>query len=106
MALQRGVGRPRAMRVGIDNPGVHCFANSAFQALFATPGFGREMATGEWEKYYKNPPMRKDDKLPNPQELTRCIHRVFARLHAGTIPSIDTRDAMVRHQTEFEWTRG
>jgi ubiquitin carboxyl-terminal hydrolase 8 len=84
----------RKYRTGLQNPGVFCFANSSLQAMFATPGFAREVWTGSWKDSYKVP-MKPDENLENPQLLTKCLANLFHWLNQGSFRSLAAKTFMV-----------
>ncbi|KAL2264652.1 hypothetical protein VTJ83DRAFT_7162 [Remersonia thermophila] len=87
-------GEPaRRYRTGLQNPGVWCFANSSLQAMFATPGFSREVWSGAWKEAYKVP-VKPDENIENPQLLTKCLANLFHWLNLGTIESIIAKTFM------------
>lgn len=92
--LKSGVGHIRNVRTGLENPHNHCFANSVFQSLFATPGFGRELASGNWLSSYKVP-KSPDEKIDNAQLLTRSLASLFHWLDQGAMKAISAKTLMV-----------
>jgi ubiquitin carboxyl-terminal hydrolase 8 len=84
----------RKYRTGLQNPGVFCFANSSLQAMFATPGFAREVWTGAWKDAYKVP-LKPDENFENPQLLTKCLANLFHWLNQGTFRSLAAKTFMV-----------
>lgn len=93
--LKGPIDTVRKTRTGLKNPGVFCFANSSLQAMFGTPGFAREVWTGEWKDRYKVP-MKPDEKLENPQLLIKCLANLFHWLSQGTLGALEARTFMVR----------
>jgi len=85
----------RKHRTGLQNPGVFCFANSSLQAMFATPGFAREVWSGTWKETYKVP-MKPDEHLENPQLLIKCLANLFHWLNQGSFKSLAAKTFMVR----------
>ena len=85
----------RKHRTGLQNPGVFCFANGSLQAMFATPGFAREVWTGAWKDAYKVP-MKPDEHLENPQLLIKCLANLFHWLNQGSFKSLAAKTFMVR----------
>ncbi|KAL2174539.1 uncharacterized protein P884DRAFT_280072 [Thermothelomyces heterothallicus CBS 202.75] len=83
----------RKFRTGLQNPGVFCFANSSLQAMFATPGFAREIWTGAWKELYKVP-MKPDEKFENPQLLIKCLTNLFHWLNQGSLRSLAAKTFM------------
>ncbi|KAK3295143.1 uncharacterized protein B0H64DRAFT_139352 [Chaetomium fimeti] len=83
----------RKHRTGLQNPGVFCFANSSLQAMFATPGFAREVWTGEWKDAYRVP-MKPDENLDNPQFLIKCLANLFHWLNQGSFRSLAAKTFM------------
>jgi len=83
----------RKFRTGLQNPGVFCFANSSLQAMFATPGFAREIWTGAWKDTYKVP-MKPDENYENPQLLMKCLANLFHWLNQGTFRSLAAKTFM------------
>ncbi|GAB1315712.1 ubiquitin-specific protease doa4 [Madurella fahalii] len=83
----------RKFRTGLHNPGVFCFANSSLQAIFATPGFSREIWAGDWKTAYKVP-MKPDEQLENPQLLVKCLANLFHWLNQGAFPSLKAKTFM------------
>lgn len=90
----------RKFRTGLQNPGVFCFANSSLQAMFATPGFAREIWTGAWKELYKVP-MKPDEKFENPQLLLKCLTNLFHWLNQGSLRSLAAKTFMVRSPLEI-----
>jgi ubiquitin carboxyl-terminal hydrolase 8 len=90
-------GEPtRRYRTGLTNPGVWCFANSSLQAMFAAPGFSREVRSGAWREVYKVP-QKPDEKMENPQLLTRFLENLFTWLNQGSLEAITAKSFMVCH---------
>lgn len=85
----------RKYRTGLQNTGVICFANSSLQAMFATPGFSRELWSGQWTKSFGHPPQKPDEKIPNSQLLTRMLAAQFDFLSKGECPDVGTGVLMV-----------
>ncbi|EAQ85206.1 hypothetical protein CHGG_09220 [Chaetomium globosum CBS 148.51] len=83
----------RKYRTGLQNPGVYCFANSSLQAMFATPGFAREVWSGEWKDAYKVP-MKPDENLENPQLLMKCLANLLHWLNQGSFKSLAAKTIM------------
>ncbi|KAL2143952.1 hypothetical protein VTI28DRAFT_9782 [Corynascus sepedonium] len=83
----------RKFRTGLQNPGVFCFANSSLQAMFATPGFAREIWTGAWKDLYKVP-LKPDENYENPQLLTKCLANLFHWLNQGSFRSLQAKTFM------------
>ncbi|KAL1840316.1 hypothetical protein VTJ49DRAFT_569 [Mycothermus thermophilus] len=83
----------RKCRTGLQNPGVWCFANSSLQAMFATPGFSREVWSGAWKEAYKVP-VKPDENIENPQLLIKCLANLFHWLNLGSIESIIAKTFM------------
>jgi ubiquitin carboxyl-terminal hydrolase 8 len=98
-ALKSGAEPLRKFRTGLINPGVHCFANSSLQAMFATPGFSRELATGKWTESFEHPPKKRDEAIVNPQLLTKMLASLFNWLNTGAMPEIQAKTLMdyIRH---------
>jgi ubiquitin carboxyl-terminal hydrolase 8 len=84
----------RKHRMGIKNPNVLCFANSSLQAMFATPGFAQEIWTASWKDVYKVP-MKPDEKIENPQLLTKFLEQVFKFLNQGSFKALEAKTIMV-----------
>jgi ubiquitin carboxyl-terminal hydrolase 8 len=93
-AAKATVEQVRKCRTGLQNPGVFCFANSSLQAMFATPGFSREIWSGEWKKTYKVP-RKPGEQLDNPQLLVKSLANLFHWLNQGAFPSLKARTFMV-----------
>ena len=93
-SVKTSVDVVRKNRTGLQNPGVFCFANSSLQAMFGTPGFAREVWTGNWKDFYKVP-MKPDEKLENPQLLIKCLANLFHWLNQGTFKSLEAKTFMV-----------
>ncbi|KAL2161945.1 hypothetical protein VTH06DRAFT_7730 [Thermothelomyces fergusii] len=89
----QAVEAARKFRTGLQNPGVFCFANSSLQAMFATPGFAREIWTGAWKELYKVP-MKPDEKFENPQLLLKCLTNLFHWLNQGSLRSLAAKTFM------------
>lgn len=51
---------------GLINPHMNCFANSAIQAILASPGFATELARKEWANQWK-------PAVPTPQLMSRIL---------------------------------
>ncbi|KAK4105263.1 cysteine proteinase [Parathielavia hyrcaniae] len=83
----------RKHRTGLQNPGVFCFANSSLQAMFATPGFAREMWTGAWKDAYRVP-LKPDENFENPQLLLKCLANLFHWLNQGSLKSLAAKTFM------------
>ncbi|KAK0617210.1 hypothetical protein B0T14DRAFT_538805 [Immersiella caudata] len=93
--LKSGVEvQKRAHRVGLINPHVHCFANSTFQSVFATPGFSRDLATNEWVKTFEHPPKKSDETIPNPQFLIKMVSGLFNWMNLGTMSPVHPKILM------------
>ncbi|CCC13045.1 unnamed protein product [Sordaria macrospora k-hell] len=92
-SLKSGIEKVRKFRTGLVNPGVFCFANSSLQAMFATPGFSRELYTGVWKDVYKVP-LKADEKNENPQLLTKYLAGLFHWLDEGTLRSLEAKHLM------------
>ncbi|KAK3384212.1 hypothetical protein B0T24DRAFT_646233 [Lasiosphaeria ovina] len=91
--MKAGVDHFRENRTGLQNPGVFCFANSSLQAMFATPGFARELWTGSWKDTYPVP-MKRDERYQNPQLLIKCLANLFHWLDQGTFKSLEAKTVM------------
>ncbi|KAK4175290.1 putative ubiquitin carboxyl-terminal hydrolase [Triangularia setosa] len=85
--------KKRKNRTGLFNPGVHCFANSSLQALFATALFSEEIYEGTWRDTYKAPPKR-DEDIANPQLLMKCLENLFQWLNTGSFEFIEAKTFM------------
>jgi ubiquitin carboxyl-terminal hydrolase 8 len=81
-------------RVGLRNPGNLCYANSSLQALFGTPGFATDLATGAWAGDYMVP-MKSDEKIPNPQLLAKMLSQLFGWMDKALIHPMEARTLMV-----------
>ncbi|KAK4134972.1 cysteine proteinase [Trichocladium antarcticum] len=92
-SAQASVDVVRKNRTGLQNPGVFCFANSSLQAMFGTPGFARDVWTGNWKDIYRVP-MKPDEKLENPQLLIKCLANLFHWLNQGTFKSLEAKTFM------------
>ncbi|KXX83345.1 Ubiquitin carboxyl-terminal hydrolase 8 [Madurella mycetomatis] len=92
-SVKPSLDQVRKFRTGLHNPGVFCFANSSLQAMFATPGFAREIWAGDWKAAYKVP-MKPDEQLENPQLLMKCLTNLFYWLNQGTFPSLKAKTFM------------
>ncbi|KAM7216149.1 ubiquitin carboxyl-terminal hydrolase 8 [Rhypophila decipiens] len=79
-----GATHVRPNRTGLENPHNHCFANSVFQSLFATPGFARELWSEEWKSTYPVP-RSPDERIDNPQLLTKFMAGLFRDLDQGAM---------------------
>ncbi|KAL2135770.1 hypothetical protein VTI74DRAFT_6975 [Chaetomium olivicolor] len=84
---------PRKYRTGLQNPGVFCFANSSLQSMFATPGFAREVYSGQWKDVYKVP-TKPDEQIENPQLLMKCLANLFHWLNQGTFRALAAKTFM------------
>ncbi|KAK3682456.1 hypothetical protein B0T22DRAFT_284516 [Podospora appendiculata] len=82
LTVKLGKDHVRKYRTGLKNTGVSCFANSSLQALFATPGFSRELWTEEFKDRYQVP-MKKIETYPNPQLLTKMLAKLVQLLNQG-----------------------
>ncbi|KAK1832460.1 ubiquitin carboxyl-terminal hydrolase 8 [Podospora conica] len=91
VSLSQGIERIRRYRTGFKNPGVHCFANSSLQAMFATPGFAQELWSGMWLSNYGNPPRKKGETMSNPQLLVKALANIFLHLDSGEVPCMSTQ---------------
>ncbi|KAK3316087.1 hypothetical protein B0H66DRAFT_499182 [Apodospora peruviana] len=91
--LRSGVDNIRETRTGLVNPGVLCFANSSLQAMFATPGFSRDLWTGNWLRNYLVP-RKPDETLDNLQLLTKHLAKLFYLLNQGNYLALDPRTFM------------
>ncbi|KAK3303557.1 uncharacterized protein B0T15DRAFT_486930 [Chaetomium strumarium] len=89
----KAIDTVRKNRTGLQNTGVLCFANSSLQAMFATPGFAREVWSGEWKDAYKVP-KKPDEQLENPQLLIKCLANLFHWLNLGTFEALQARTLM------------
>lgn len=98
LSINQGIERIRRYRTGFKNPGVHCFANSSLQALFATPGFARELWSGSWLTKYRNPPVKAGETMANPQLLVKALANIFLHLDSGEVPCMSTQILMVGHR--------
>ncbi|KAK3381315.1 hypothetical protein B0H63DRAFT_475346 [Podospora didyma] len=81
-SLISGAGH-RRYRTGLENPGVHCFANSSLQAIFATPGFSRDLVKECWNDRYQIPG-KENERFKNPQLLIKFIGALCRWLDEGT----------------------
>jgi len=95
LSLKQGVDRFRPFRTGLRNPGVFCFANSSLQAMFATPGFARDIYTEAWKNQYRVP-MKPKESAENPQLLIKWLSNVFKWLDQGSSKSMSVDSFMVR----------
>ena len=102
-SLKSGIDKVRKFRTGLVNPGVFCFANSSLQAMFATPGFARELYTGAWKDVYKVP-LKADEKNENPQLLTKYLAGLFHWLDEGTLRSLEAKHLMVSDDLWMTWS--
>ncbi|KAK4190985.1 hypothetical protein QBC35DRAFT_45586 [Podospora australis] len=85
--------KKRPFRVGLYNPGNFCYANSAVQALFATPGFNKDLLTGKWKEDFVVP-RTLSEQIDNPQLMMKCIQSLFYFLNLGNHPWIELRTFM------------
>ncbi|KAK4666139.1 ubiquitin-specific protease doa4 [Podospora pseudopauciseta] len=95
VGIAPGAARPevRKNRTGLYNPGVHCFANSSLQSLFATPGFCKEVYDGSWRHNYKAP-KKLDENIDNPQLLMKCLENLFQWINTGSFKYIHAKTFM------------
>ncbi|KAK0708186.1 hypothetical protein B0H67DRAFT_494840 [Lasiosphaeris hirsuta] len=106
-SVQLGAGHHRQHRTGLRNPGVFCFANSSLQAMFAAPGFSREIYSKEWAERYKNPPRKPDERAGNPQLLIRILANLFEWLNNGTVDALEAKTLMSYvHHVHSKYTDG
>ncbi|KAJ4306041.1 ubiquitin-specific protease doa4 [Collariella sp. IMI 366227] len=84
---------PRKYRTGLQNPGVFCFANSSLQSMFATPGFARDVYSGQWKDVYRVP-TKPDEQIENPQLLMKCLANLFHWLNQGTFRALAAKTFM------------
>lgn len=79
---------------GLNNPGVWCYANSSIQALRMSPGFGKELATSEWQNTYKVP-KKTDEKNDHPQLMSRILSNLFHWMDSGKFDVMKAQTLMV-----------
>lgn len=84
----------RRRAIGLQNPGNWCYANSTLQALFASGGFGEELASQAWQTVYK-PPKKNDEKILPPQLLTKIMANLFLWMGTGKFGSMKADTLMV-----------
>ncbi|ROT36244.1 cysteine proteinase [Sodiomyces alkalinus F11] len=78
---------------GLYNPHNWCYANSTIQSLRISPGFGRELATREWETLYQIP-RRKDEKSDSPRLMVRIVANLFHWMAEGSFPVMKAQTLM------------
>ena len=75
---------------GLINPHMNCFANSAIQAILASPGFATELARKEWANQWK-------PAVPTPQLMSRILGNLIEWLAGRQFESMQPTTFMVRH---------
>lgn len=86
---------------GLYNPHNWCYANSTIQSLRMSPGFGRELATKEWETLYPIP-RRKDEKSESPRLMVRIVANLFHWMAEGSFPVMKAQTLMVSEASLFQ----
>ncbi|TQN71693.1 Ubiquitin carboxyl-terminal hydrolase 8 [Colletotrichum shisoi] len=89
---------------GLNNPGVWCYANSSVQALRMSPGFGKELATSEWQNMYKVP-KKTDEKNDHPQLMSRILSNLFHWLDSGKFDVMKAQTLMDYSRSVCEKSR-
>ncbi|KAL0941735.1 ubiquitin c-terminal hydrolase domain-containing protein [Colletotrichum truncatum] len=89
---------------GLNNPGVWCYANSSIQALRMSPGFGKELATFEWQNTYKVP-KKADEKNDPPQLMSRILSNLFHWLDSGKFDVMKAQTLMDYSRSVCEKSR-
>ena len=84
-------------RIGIHNPSNWCYGISLLQALFATPGFSRDIWSGEWLQTYRNLPRKTGETHANKQLFMKKLQQTFTmlRTESSWSDSIKIDDFMV-----------
>lgn len=85
-ALTEGTTRDRP--TGLINPHMNCFANSAIQAILASPGFAPEIARKEWADQWK-------PATPTPQLMSRILGNLIEWLAGRQFDSMQPTTFMV-----------
>ncbi|KAK2730059.1 ubiquitin c-terminal hydrolase domain-containing protein [Colletotrichum kahawae] len=89
---------------GLYNPGVWCYANSSIQALRMSPGFGKELATFEWQNTYKVP-KKPDEKSDPPQLMSRILSNLFHWMDSGKFATMKAQTLMDYSRSVCEKSR-
>ncbi|KAI5464053.1 hypothetical protein BGZ63DRAFT_376798 [Mariannaea sp. PMI_226] len=91
---QQSTGDSNRTPTGLNNPRNWCYANSLLQCLLASPEFGRELANSVWAEKYKAP-KKKDEKIDNPQLMTKIISNLFHWMSTGKFQYMKAQTLMV-----------
>ncbi|KAM0331472.1 hypothetical protein ACHAQA_003148 [Verticillium albo-atrum] len=78
---------------GLNNPNNWCYANSLIQSLRLSPGFGRELASKDWDKLYAIP-RKRDEKSDHPRLMARIIANLFHWMAEGSFPVMKAQTLM------------
>ncbi|KAF6840277.1 ubiquitin carboxyl-terminal hydrolase [Colletotrichum plurivorum] len=89
---------------GLNNPGVWCYANSSIQALRMSPGFGKELATSEWQNTYKVP-KKPEEKNDHPQLMSRILSNLFHWMDSGKFDVMKAQTLMDYSRSVCEKSR-
>ncbi|KAK7444731.1 hypothetical protein CaCOL14_000275 [Colletotrichum acutatum] len=89
---------------GLNNPGVWCYANSTIQVLRMSPGFGKELASFEWQNMYKVP-RKADEKNDHPQLMSRILSNLFHWLESGKFDVMKAQTLMDYSRSVCEKSR-
>ncbi|KAF9876358.1 ubiquitin carboxyl-terminal hydrolase [Colletotrichum karsti] len=89
---------------GLNNPGVWCYANSSIQALRMSPGFGKELASFDWQNTYKVP-KKADEKSDPPQLMSRILSNLFHWLESGKFDVMKAQTLMDYSRSVCEKSR-
>lgn len=81
-------GNTRDRPTGLINPHMNCFANSAIQAILASPGFAPEIARKEWADQWK-------PATPTPQLMSRILGNLIEWLAGRQFDSMQPTTFMV-----------
>jgi len=73
---------------GLINPHMNCFANSAIQAILASPGFASELARKEWADQWR-------PATPTPQLMSRILGNLIEWLAGRQFESMQPTTFMV-----------
>lgn len=83
---------------GLINPHMNCFANSAIQAILASPGFATELARKEWANQWK-------PAVPTPQLMSRILGNLIEWLAGRQFESMQPTTFMVRMTCQISGSR-
>lgn len=77
----------------LNNPGNWCYANSVLQALFASQ-FSRALRGQAWKMRFKVP-MKRDEKIPQPQLMMQILANLFHWMSTGNFKVMKAHTLMV-----------